>query len=400
MNAEPQAQALVPSHFDMMLMRLLTDSSMAPMIARLYRLVMILCILGSTAIAIVATVPGVWGPFGALVSHAELLSLAVLTVDYALRLRLAWIGDEDERGWLSLAQYALGPYGLFDFLAVVPFLLIALPGMPADSDTIFGILRFLKLARYSPALETLAHAVLVELKPLASALFIVAILAIFAATGMYFVERTVNPNFQTVPDALWWAIITLTTVGYGDVVPITALGKILNAGVAVLGLCMFAMPASILANGFSEEMKRRDFLATWHLVAKVPLFAEFHAGQIAEISSLLRPMRVRRGEVVVREGEIGDSMFFIVSGSVRGTSPTGHFTLKAGDFFGEIAMVERVPRTATVTAATRAQLLVLDVRSFQRFVHYYPEILRTIQVAAKARMSTDPAAPPTTDWEF
>ena len=160
----------------------------------------------------------------------------------------------------------------------------------------------------------------------------------------------------------------------------------MNAGVAVLGLCMFAMPASILANGFAEEMRRRDFVSTWNMVARVPLFASLHAGQIAEISSLLRPMRVGRGEVIVREGDIGDSMFFIANGTIRGHGGAGDFTLKMGDFFGEIAMIERLPRIATVTASTRSLLLVLDALAFQRFTNNYPEIMDLIRKAARQRM--------------
>ncbi len=377
---------------DDLIRTLLADGELAQFRLRAaYRGLVILCILGSTGIAIVDTVPDIWGRWQSLVDVLDILGLVLLSLDYVFRLRLAWLGKEDDepeqRGFRSLRKYALGPYGIFDFVAVFPFLLemTVLPLSP-DAHTVFGIVRFLKLARYSPAIEILAAAVIEELKPLASALFIVAILAVAAATLMYFTERTVNEHFATVPDALWWAIITLTTVGYGDVVPITVMGKILNSFVAVLGLCMFALPASILATGFSEEMRRRNFMSTWNLVAKVPMFGSMHAGQIAEIASLLRPMRVPRGDIVVREGDVGDSMYFIVAGQLEARTPHGIFTLRAGDFFGEIAMVERNPRTATVVATMRSQLLELQVLDFQRFVGRYPELLDVIRETAKNRL--------------
>jgi voltage-gated potassium channel len=357
----------------------------------IYRLVLITAILASAAIAIIDTVPNIWGDYRPWVDRVEVFSLILMGVDYALRLRQSALGTAiDEPGWASIRRYLFSPYGIFDFLAVVPFLLGAIFGLPADGNTILGILRFLKLARYSPALETLAVVVLTEIKPLTSALFIVVLLAISAATALYFAERTVNTNFATVPDALWWAIITLTTVGYGDVVPMTTLGKALNAGVAVLGLCMFALPASILATGFAEEMRRLDFMATWRLVAKVPLFTRLHAGQIAEIAAMLRPQRAVRGEAIVREGELGDSMYFIVNGVVEGQSQGRPFTLRAGDFFGEIAMIQRLPRTATVRAQARTQLLVLEARDFQRFVTHYPDLMDIIRETARSRMGLAP----------
>jgi voltage-gated potassium channel len=146
------------------------------------------------------------------------------------------------------------------------------------------------------------------------------------------------------------------------------------------------LPASILATGFSEEMRRRNFMSTWNLVAKVPMFASMHAGQIAEIASLLRPQRVSKGDIVVREGDVGDSMYFIVGGQVEARTTHGNFILRAGDFFGEIAMVERNPRTATVVATTRSQLLELQVLDFQRFVGRYPELLDVIRETAKNRL--------------
>lgn len=380
------------STFDQGVRALLADGALAQFKARAaYRALLILCILGSTIIAIVDTVPNVWGPWETAVNLLEMFGLVLMSADYCLRLRLAWIGNcEDEpehRGWRSLSKYALGPYGVFDFLAVIPFVMeIILMPLSPDAHTVFGIMRFLKLARYSPALEILAAAVIEEVRPLASALFIIALLAIAAATSMYFVERTVNEHFVTVPDAMWWAVITLTTVGYGDVVPVTVWGKVLNSAVAVLGLCMFALPASILATGFSEEMRRRNFMSTWNLVAKVPMFAGMHAGQIAEIASLLRPQRIPKGDVVVRAGEVGDSMYFIVAGQMEVQTAHGIFKLRAGDFFGEIAMVERNPRTATVVASTRCQLLELQVLDFQRFVARYPELLEVIRKTAQHRL--------------
>ncbi len=362
---------------------------MAPGHAILYRWFLGLCIIGATAISTIDTVPHPWGAAKPWVVLAAQATLTVMFIDYLLRLRLAWHGNgEVGGGWRGLRRYALGVYGVFDFLAAVPFMVGPVTGgLPLDAATMFGVLRFLKLARYSPALETLGTVLLSELKPLVAALFIIILLAVTSATALYFAERGVNPNIRTVPQALWWAIITLTTVGYGDVVPVTVLGKLINAVVAVLGLCMFALPASILATGFAEEMRRRDFVSNWHLVAKVPFFDRLHAGQIAQIAALLKPYRATRGEVLVREGDMGDSMYFIVSGQVEGRNRNGRFVLRAGEFFGEIALVESCRRTATIAALTRSQLLVLDARDFQKFVSGYPDLMMAIWETARQRLA-------------
>ncbi|TAN78996.1 MAG: cyclic nucleotide-binding domain-containing protein [Magnetospirillum sp.] len=372
---------------------LIVEGPFPPKRATIFRAILVVCIVLSTAVAIIDTVPGVWSPHEGLVQVVGALLLAVLTADYVLRLLIAGLSRaEGESAGTAVAHYALSPYGIFDFMAVVPFLVGEAFSLPHDAETVFGILRFLKLARYSPALETLGVVVLHELRPLLAALFIMLILAISASTMLYFAERTLNPGFASVPNAMWWAIVTLATVGYGDVTPTTALGKMLGSVVAVLGLCMFALPASILASGFSEEMKRQNFVSTWHLVAKVPFFTKLQASQIAEIAGLLKLSRAIKGEVLMREGDTGECMYFIVSGQVEVKGKAGTFILKTGDFFGEIALIERCPRTATVKAISRCQLLILDARDFHKFVAHDHALLEVIWETARQRMAMDPSA--------
>lgn len=369
---------------------LVVEGPFPPRRAVVYRILVILAILASTAVAILDTGPDLWDGHD---RAAHLLlhgALVVLAADYALRLGLA-----SEARWQGVIAYATSPYGIFDFVAVVPFLAGMAVGLPQDAATILGILRFLKLARYSPALETLGAVILAELRPLMSALFIMVLLIISTSTLLYFVERTINPGFASVPQAMWWSVVTLATLGYGDVVPLTPLGKLLGGVVAILGLCMFALPASILASGFAEEMRRQSFVSTWHLVAKVPFFNRLQASEIAEIAALLKVHRAVRGEVLMREGDLGESMYFVVSGQVEARRAGTAFVLGAGDFFGEIALLERCPRTATVKALTRCQLLVLDARDFHKLAISHPRLMETIRDTAQARLggrtSTEPA---------
>lgn len=376
---------------------LMVEGPFPPRRAVAYRTVLIAAILGSAGIAILNTVPDMWGDGQRAVELAGYAALVALAVDYALRLIQAWHrAADDESGLAALWRYASSAYGVFDFLAVVPFLLGELVGMHRDAETVFGVLRVLKLARYSPALETLGAVILAELRPLMSALFIMVLLIVSTSTLLYFVERSVNPSFASVPQAMWYSVVTLATLGYGDVVPMTVLGKLFGSGVAILGLCMFALPASILASGFTEEMRRQNFVSTWHLVAKVPFFTRLQAGQIAEIASLLKVYRALRGEVLMREGDLGETMYFIVTGQVEVKSHAGiSFVLKAGDFFGEIALLERCPRTATVRAMSRCQLLILDAHDFHRFVAAYPNLMDDLTNTARARLAAGPLPPAT-----
>ncbi|OAN46612.1 potassium transporter Kef [Paramagnetospirillum marisnigri] len=373
---------------------LIAEGPFPPRRAVFFRSALVVCIVVSTAIAILDTSEGIWGQHEELARDFSALLLLVLTADYGLRLLTAGFSpQEGETALKARLRYTLSLYGIFDFMAVVPFLVGEAFDLPRDGATIFGILRFLKLARYSPALETLGVVVLNELRPLLASLFIMLLMAIASSTLLYFAERSVNPGFKSVSDAMWWSIVTLSTLGYGDVVPTTVLGKLLGSVVAVLGLCMFALPASILASGFSEEMRRQNFVSTWHLVAKVPFFARLQANQIAEIASLLKLSRAIKGEVLMREGDTGECMYFIVSGQVEVKGKGGTFVLKNGDFFGEIALIERCPRTATVKAISRCQLLVLDARDFHKFVAHDHALLEVIWETARSRMAMDNIQP-------
>src|SRR5262249_14500719 len=133
---------------------------------------------------------------------------------------------------------------------------------------IFRIVRFLKLARYSPAMRSLLDVLYRERRALFGCFVILFGAMLFAADIMYLVERHVQPDkLGTIPDAMWWAIVTLGTVGYGDVVPVTTLGRIVATATIFVGLIMVALPIGIIATAFAEEIHRRDFVVTWSMVA-------------------------------------------------------------------------------------------------------------------------------------
>jgi voltage-gated potassium channel len=180
---------------------------------------------------------------------------------------------------------------------------------------------------------------------------------------------------------------TLTTVGYGDVTPVTLGGKFFGVFIMVLGVGMFALPAGILATGFADEIRKREFVVSWNLVATVPLFADLNAQRIAEIAHLLRPKMVPARHAIVRRGEPAESMYFIVSGEVEVDIHPEIRMLGAGDFFGEIALLKESERTATLTTVTECRFLFLDRYDFHRLLRDHPVLKETITRVMKSRLA-------------
>ena len=357
--------------------------------AIVYRLTISAGAVVGTGVRVLFTVQDFESGLGVLGYMLELAAVLILTADLGVHGANAVLNRHAGRApSAALLDYLKSPGGIIDMVAALPYWLALLSPIPTDLLTALGLVRFLKLARYSPALASLEAVIARESRQLRSALFIMCMLILATSTALYLVERGENgDNFNSIPSAMWWAVITLTTLGYGDVVPVTVLGKFLAGCTAVLGIGMFALPASILASGFTEEMKRRDFLQTWRMVARVPFFAELDADQIAAIGALLRFVPASQGDVLVRTGEIGDRMFFILSGVVTVDLGGGRTTtLEDGGFFGEIALLHRSRRTATVTARTRCELLALDVDDFRHLVLRTPNVAEAIAKTAKERM--------------
>jgi len=214
-----------------------------------------------------------------------------------------------------------------------------------------------------------------------------------AATLAYMAERAAQPDhFGSLPKALWWAIVTLTTTGYGDAVPITGIGRVVGGLVMMSGILLFALWAGILATGFSEEVRRREFLRTYDLVHKVPFFHDLGASVIAELARLLKPREYPAGATVVRRGQNGDCMYFIVSGEIEIRTEPKPLHLHSGSFFGEIALITGGPRTATAIASKRTVLLLLDIADFRDLAARRPALAQAIHGEAERRQRRMPFA--------
>jgi len=343
----------------------------------------------SVTVALLATDPVLLDRFGEIFLATEIVFGLALTAEYLIRI---WVCTEDRRDRYTSPvagrlRYMLTPLALIDLVAILPFWLALSPSISLEQLWLIRALRVVKLLRYSSALETLGTVIHSERRPLMASATIMLTLLVLLSSLIYVVERNEQPeHFGSVPNAMWWGIVTLATVGYGDVVPVTPLGRIIGGFAVVLGMGMFALPAGILANGFAEEMRRRNFVVTWNLVANVPFFQNLPAARIAEIAAVLQPQVAVQGETIVRQGDQADCMYFIISGEVEVRLPAGPIHLRSGDFFGEIALLTDSTRTATVVAATSSQFLVLRVAEFRKILAAHDDLREVISRVAEERL--------------
>ena len=345
-------------------------------------------ILASIACAVVATEPSVGSIWQRDLRFAEYGFGAFFAIEYALRL---WTAPEHPLlGKLpplrSRLELALQPLLILDLVGILPFVLMIVAPEWSDTILVLQVIRFFRLSRYSPALATVGRVLVAEWRPLIAAGLIGLGMLLIAGTVMYLLEREAQPDrFGGVVQAMYWAVVTIATVGYGDVVPVTPLGKLAASVVIVAGIIFFALPVAIIATGFLAEIRRRDFIVSYGMVARVPLFSRLDAAAISELASMLKARKVPRDAVIIRKGDEAESMYFIASGEVEVVLPDRTVPLYQGDFFGEMAVLGRTKRTATVIAKRPCELLVLDAGDVLKFMEHNPRVEAAVHEAMAAR---------------
>lgn len=339
------------------------------------------------ATMVLETDPAIQSSFAYLIDPIFWTIACLFAAEYVLRLALAPWAHWAHRGeqWRARTHFATSFFGLVDLAGTVP-LIALVAGMESGPARLFGAFWLIKLAPYAEGLELVGRVLRTARGPLLSLFLGFLMVMILAATLAYVLEGKSQPQtFGSIPLALWWAITTLTTVGYGDSVPVTPLGRLLAGAVMICGIAVFALWAGILATTFSDEMRRRAFLKTWDLVSRVPYFQGLGAGTIADVARLLKVWDVAPGTTVMRRGLPGDCMYFIVSGEVSVQLSPHPLTLGDGAFFGEMALVTGEPRSATAIATTECQLLALDLADFRTLAGHHPDLAGAIDEAAQRR---------------
>ncbi len=371
--------------------RILEDDGLPSSARRICDWFFVALIVEWLAEGVLRTLPGLGDVLRTDMRALEIAVGGVFAVEYLLRL---WTAPERYHAgamadWRARYGYATSWLGAIDLLTVAVFwigdIVLGLGGGTGEFLELFAVF---KLTRYFPGVDLVLSVFRTEARPMGAALAATLTLLLLASSAMYYIERTAQPDaFASIPHAMWWGIVTIATVGYGDMAPVTPLGKIASGVVILIGIALFAVPAGILANGFAVELKKRDFLVTWRLVAKLPLFSELDASVIASVARLLRPRTVPRDAVIVRKGEPGHSMFFVLSGEVEVHVPAKNVKLGAGTYFGEIALVTDGPRSATVTAAWPCELLELGQDDFRRVCNEYPQLKSKVEREAASRLA-------------
>jgi voltage-gated potassium channel len=283
--------------------------------------------------------------------------------------------------------YLLSPSGLIDVVGVIAVPIALLCGVSPPTAWLLASFWVLKLAQNSPALAQIGRVFLIEAKPLASVFALFLMILFLASAAMYVIERDAQPGpFGSLPAALWWAVVTLTTTGYGDAIPLTHLGHLLGAVVMICGIATFGLSTGILATGFAAENRRRNFIQTWDLVSKVPFFQSLDPSAITEITHMLRRLEVPERTAIIRRGKVGDCMYFIAAGEVQVDIKPTPVRLATGTFFGELALLGDSVRTANVTTTMPSTLLILDLADFRSLSANHPDLTRAIAADGARRM--------------
>ena len=190
----------------------------------------------------------------------DLISVTIFSLEYLLRLWTAVEMDEPRYHhpvWGRL-RWAVSPMAVVDLLSVLPFYLGIVVEVDLRAIRVLRVLRVFKLGRYSMAMSVMGAVARQEARSIGAVLFVMMVIIVLNSSLIFLFEHHAQPHiFTDIPTSMWWAVVTLTTLGYGDMVPITLLGRMLGALTAVLGVGMIALPAGVLASGFSEQMRIR-----------------------------------------------------------------------------------------------------------------------------------------------
>lgn len=363
--------------------------------SRLFDAMMVILILANIAAFCAESVPEIEAKYADAFHVFELVSVAIFTAEYVLRIWtsvevpfLARLGPVRAR-----LRFALRPLQVLDLLAILPFYLGAMLGFDLRVLRALRLFRLLKLSRYSPALHTLLRVISTEGRALAGAGILLTTVLLFSATGMYMIEGSLQPDkLGSVPQAAYWAMTTLTTVGYGDVAPITPLGKLWAMVTMLFGLCVLALPVAIISSGFAQEVGRRDFVVTWSLMSRIPLLSELDTSQVAELMPLLHAQHLPPNTEVISADNPGRAMYFIASGRVELQAPGGNANYETGNFFGVVAMLDSDVQPGRFITRTRCRLLKLYREDFDRMEATIPQVGSHIRNVAAQRKAARQAA--------
>jgi voltage-gated potassium channel len=375
---------------------LLEEGELSSPLHRIAEAFLITLIIANVLAVALETIPYIYSRWHNLFTDFEHFSVGAYTVEYVLRL---WASMEDPRiaargPVRGRFAFAMRPLMIIDFLAFAPSYVSFIFPIDLRVLRIFRLFRLVKLARYSQALPALLGVLYAE----RSALFASGILLIstvfVAGEVMHITEGTVQPKtLGTLPDAMYWAITTLTTVGYGDVTPITPLGKFVAGVTMVTGLALFALPIGIIANGFVNGLNRRRFAVTWTILKHQPLFQDFDVEALSDVLECVTADVIREHGQVIVAGENANALFIIVSGTAREDREDAEQLLEHGDVVGAQALKHQATYKRTVTARSEMRVMAIPHEDLRRLARKYPLLRRRVEAAIALEGSEAVAQP-------
>lgn len=221
-------------------------------------LIFILFIVSSVAAVFLETIPAVHEPLRREFFWFDTVAIAVFTLEYLLRLYAAPEQEPDSSALVGRFSFMKKPGSLIDLIAIAPFYLQFLLAVDLRFVRVLRVLRVLKLTRYNTALTTFAMVLKREKRAFSAAMFITVLITILSGAIVYEFEHPVQPEkFDTMPRAMYWAVITLASVGYGDISPVTPIGQAFTMMLAILGIGIVALPAGILGSAFSDQLHQQ-----------------------------------------------------------------------------------------------------------------------------------------------
>ncbi len=210
---------------------------------------------------ILETVDSLFQEYKKFFLYFEIFSVTIFTLEYFLRIWSCVTENKfGKKNYLKRIKFIFTFSAIIDLIAILPSILaIIYPSIDLRFIRALRIVRLLKFSRYSSSINSLLSVLWDQRKSFGAAFFILFIAIIIASSGMYLVEKDVQPDkFGSIPDAMWWAVVTLTTVGYGDVSPVTSVGRIFGSVIIILGIGTVALPSGILAAAFSDFQRRNQ----------------------------------------------------------------------------------------------------------------------------------------------
>lgn len=272
-----------------------------------FDILLITLIIVNVAAMMLETVPGIPAFWQHELHIIEVVSVLIFTIEYILRVyssasapprisqakgtsRANGTPQKITTAWQKRWTYIKSPMALVDLMAILPFYLSVFITFDLRILRVFRVLRILKIGRYSRSMQTLVTVLRNESHSLIAAISVLLLFTVIAATCIYYIEHTAQPDvFSSIPASLWWALVTLTTVGYGDAVPVTALGKIFGGLITIMGICFYALPAGILSSSYTAQMqlKRDRFKDTVRSVLDDGKLSEHDVHHLEHVRALL-----------------------------------------------------------------------------------------------------------------